>query len=197
LQPNFLLVRRYALSLSGARCYLFPKSTPAKSEKSVSQFSAGELAELGQIIRKARRAKEYVQKSSLRDTNPVSVGMILKPIGTRDDWYTDSRTQCCASISRARYTVSSSQLGIFVALAFAPARADAQGIAGELAALKAQVAAPQTQVNTQQEQIITLQNQLANAKDVLALEPFVSVDPNSENGVIGPNIKFTGALSLQ
>jgi hypothetical protein len=34
---------------------------------------------------------------------------------------------------------------------------------------------------------------LANAKNVLALDPFVSVDPNPEIGVIGPNIIFKGA----
>ena len=39
----------------------------------------------------------------------------------------------------------------------------------------------------------TLQSQLANAKNVLALDPFVSVDPNPESGVIGPNIIFKGA----
>ena len=84
-----LRTREDALSLRGARCYLFPMSTLAEIEKSVSQFSAEELAELEQIIRKARRAKEQVQKSSLRDANPVSVGKILKPIGTRDEWYSE------------------------------------------------------------------------------------------------------------
>ena len=77
------------MSLRGARCYLFPMSTLAEIEKSVSQFSAGELAELEQIIRKARREKEQAQKPSLRDTNQVSVGRILKPIGTRDEWYSE------------------------------------------------------------------------------------------------------------
>jgi len=62
-------------------------TTLAEIEKSVSQFSAEELAELERIIRKARREKE--QKPSLRDTNPVSVGRILKPIGTRDEWYNE------------------------------------------------------------------------------------------------------------
>ena len=72
-----------------ARCYLFPMSTLAEIEKSVAQLSAEELAELELIIRKARRAKEQSQKPSLRDTNPVSVGTILKPIGTRDEWYSE------------------------------------------------------------------------------------------------------------
>ena len=84
-----LRTREDALSLRGALCYLCPVSTLAEIEKSVSQFSAEELAALEQIIRKARRAKEQVQKSSLRDANPVSVGKILKPIGTRDEWYSE------------------------------------------------------------------------------------------------------------
>jgi hypothetical protein len=44
---------------------------------------------LEEIIRKARRQKEQARKSSLRDTDPVSVGTILKPIGTRDEWYSE------------------------------------------------------------------------------------------------------------
>jgi hypothetical protein len=64
-------------------------STLAEIEKSVSQFSVEELAELERIVRKARREKEQAQKPSLRDTNPVSAGRILKPIGTRDEWYNE------------------------------------------------------------------------------------------------------------
>ena len=60
-------------------------STLAEIEKYISQFSAEELAELERIVRKTRREKEQAQKPSLRDTNPVSVGRILKPIGTRDE----------------------------------------------------------------------------------------------------------------
>jgi len=64
-------------------------STLAEIEKYISQFSAEELAELERIIRKARREMEQAQKPSLRDTNPVSVGRILKSIGTRDEWYNE------------------------------------------------------------------------------------------------------------
>jgi len=81
--------------------------------------------------------------------------------------------------------------GSVVLLAPVPARA--QGVPAEIAALQKQVGALQTQVSAQQAQITSLQNQLTAAKPVLALAPFVSVDPNPENGVIGPNIKFTGA----
>jgi hypothetical protein len=64
-------------------------STLADIEKSIPQFSAEELAKLEEIIRKARRQKEQARKPSLRDTDPVSVGTILKPIGTRDEWYSE------------------------------------------------------------------------------------------------------------
>ena len=68
---------------------MFPVSTLADIEKSIAQFSAEELAKLEEIIRKARRQKEQAWKPSLRDTDPVSVGTILKPIGTRDEWYSE------------------------------------------------------------------------------------------------------------
>ena len=68
---------------------MFPVSTLADIEKSIAQFSAEELAKLEEIIRKARRQKEQARKPSLRDTDPVSVGTILKPIGTRDEWYSE------------------------------------------------------------------------------------------------------------
>ena len=64
-------------------------STLADIEKSIAQFSAEELAKLEEIIRKARRQKEQSRKPSLRDTDPVSVGTILKPIGPRDEWYSE------------------------------------------------------------------------------------------------------------
>ena len=51
----------------------------------------------------------------------------------------------------------------------------------------------QNEINSLQASNTTLQNQLAHAKNVLALDPFVSVDPNPEIGVIGPNIIFSGA----
>jgi len=82
-------VKREALSLRGARCYFFSVSTLADIEKSIAQFSAEELSKLEEIIRKARRQKEQAQRPSLRDTDPVSVGTILKPIGTRDEWYSE------------------------------------------------------------------------------------------------------------
>lgn len=74
------------LSSEGAWCYLFPMRTLAEIEKAVPHFSAEELAELEQFIRNARREKENARKPSLRGIEPVSVGTILQPIGTRDEW---------------------------------------------------------------------------------------------------------------
>jgi hypothetical protein len=81
--------------------------------------------------------------------------------------------------------------GIFVALALAPASAEAQGVPGEIAALKAQVTALQTQVDKLQTQLTAVQS-----NNALKLGPFVSVNPNGtglDKGVTGPNIYFTGA----
>jgi Cu2+-containing amine oxidase len=60
-------------------------------EKAVPQLSAEELVKLEQVIRKTRREKEKVRKPSLRDIEPVSVGEILQPLGTRDQWYDEMR----------------------------------------------------------------------------------------------------------
>ena len=77
---------------------------------------------------------------------------------------------------------ASVSLGVLAASAPIPALGD------EIAVLKAQVATLQLQVQA-------LQNQLAKVEhnNALLLDPFVTVDPNPEKGVIGPNIKFTGA----
>jgi hypothetical protein len=102
--------------------------------------------------------------------------------------------------------------GLLVAVAPLPVRADNdeesrhgredndRGIRAEITALQAQVASLQSTVSALQDQVnslqtsnTALQNQLAHAKNVLALDPFVSVDPNPEIGVIGPNIVFSGA----
>jgi len=101
-------------------------------------------------------------------------------------------------------------LAVF-AMAALPTRAvvHAQGIPSQIAALQTQLnslqatvsvleeqvgslqtnnAALQSQVNTLQTQLLAVQSNHA-----LLLGPFVSVDPNPEIGVIGPNIVFTGA----
>jgi len=65
----------------------------------------------------------------------------------------------------------------------------------EIATLQAQVAALQETVSNLQTTVSAQQSQLTaiQSSNVFALNSFVSVDPNPENGVIGPNIIFKGA----
>jgi len=74
-----------------------------------------------------------------------------------------------------------------------------QGLQKELSAMAAQVASLQATVSALQKQVgdlqtsnATLQTQLADAKNVLALDPFVSVNSNEAGGT-GPVITFHGA----
>jgi hypothetical protein len=92
--------------------------------------------------------------------------------------------------------------GFVFALAPMTVRAAAGGVPAEISALQTQVAELQSIVHTLQDQVSALQTsnavlhkQLAavQSNKALLLGPFVDVDPNPENGVIGPNIKFTGA----
>jgi hypothetical protein len=61
--------------------------------------------------------------------------------------------------------------------------------------LQATVSALESQIDTLQAGNTTLQKQLATVQSnhALLLGPFVSVDPNPEIGVMGPNIIFSGA----
>jgi hypothetical protein len=61
-------------------------------------------------------------------------------------------------------------------------------VPADIAALKAQVAALQSQVQALQTQLAAVQS-----NNALKLGPFVTVDPNPENDVIGPSITFKGA----
>ena len=66
---------------------------------------------------------------------------------------------------------------------------------GEVSALKEANTGLQNEVNSLQTSNTTLRSQLTTvqANNALKLGPFVSVDPNPEIGVIGPNIIFRGA----
>jgi outer membrane murein-binding lipoprotein Lpp len=79
-------------------------------------------------------------------------------------------------------------VGSVVSLAPISTHAAPGGVPAEIAELKAQVAALQSQVHALQSQLAAVQS-----NNALKLGPFVTVDPNPENGVRGPNIKFTGA----
>jgi len=87
--------------------------------------------------------------------------------------------------------------GFLVALAPMPARAeDDEGeVHKEIETLEAKVASLQATISALQGQISSLQSQLAvvQSNPVLALGPFVTVDPNAEIGVAGPHITFKGA----
>jgi hypothetical protein len=72
-------------------------------------------------------------------------------------------------------------------------QATVSALQGQVNKLQTSNTGLQNQVNSLQASNTTLQNQLANAKNVLALDPFVRVDPNPEIGVRGPNIIFSGA----
>jgi hypothetical protein len=58
--------------------------------------------------------------------------------------------------------------------------------------LQNEIGGLQSQIANLQAANAGLQGQLTAARNVLALAPFVSVDPNPEAGVIGPNIVFKG-----
>jgi hypothetical protein len=110
--------------------------------------------------------------------------------------------------------------GLFFALAPMPTRADDdkdmrhgrdddKETRAEIAALKAQVESLRSHVSSLQTSNTTLQNEIKSletsnttlqtqlaavqSNHALLLGPFVSLDPNPEIGVIGPNITFTGA----
>lgn len=74
-------------------------------------------------------------------------------------------------------------------------RDDDEGIRQELHALRAEVASLHAAVSGLEQQNESLQVQLAAVRSnrALLLGPFVSVDPNPEAGVAGPNITFRGA----
>lgn len=62
-------------------------STLAEVEAAVPQFSAKELAELEQFVRKARLQKARPGGCSALDLPPLDLGKILKPLGGRAEWY--------------------------------------------------------------------------------------------------------------
>ena len=89
---------------------------------------------------------------------------------------------------------------IFPALAYAQENSPTEALQAQINSLQTTVTSLQNQVNslqttntTLQSDVTALQNELTAARSVLALGPYVSVDPNVEIGVIGPNIVFSGA----
>ena len=62
-------------------------STLAEIEKAIPHLTASELAELEQFIRQARQEKVVVPGHSVLDIKPSNLGEMLRPLGTREEWY--------------------------------------------------------------------------------------------------------------
>ena len=62
-------------------------STLAEIEAAVPQLTASELAELEQFIRRAKREKAVTPARSVLDMEPLNLGQMLRPLGTREEWY--------------------------------------------------------------------------------------------------------------
>lgn len=62
-------------------------STLAEIEAAIPQLTIGELAELEQFLRKAKREKAAEPGRSVLDMEPLNLGTMLRPLGTREEWY--------------------------------------------------------------------------------------------------------------
>ena len=62
-------------------------STLAEVEAVVPQFSAEELAELERFVHRTRLRKTHGRGRSALDLPPLDLGRMLKPLGTREQWY--------------------------------------------------------------------------------------------------------------
>jgi hypothetical protein len=79
--------RRSSLLEAGADVTLAAMSTLTEVEAVVPQFSAKELAELEQFVRHIRLKKTQGSGRSALDLPPLDLGRMLKPLGTRAEWY--------------------------------------------------------------------------------------------------------------
>ena len=62
-------------------------STLAEIEAAIPQLTASELAELEQFVRKTKREKTAEPRRSVLDIKPSNLGKMLRPLGTREEWY--------------------------------------------------------------------------------------------------------------
>jgi hypothetical protein len=62
-------------------------STLAEIEQAIPQLTASELSELERVVREAKRARTAGGGQSILDIKPSNLGKILKPLGTREEWY--------------------------------------------------------------------------------------------------------------
>jgi FtsZ-binding cell division protein ZapB len=156
-----------------------------------------------------------------RELNRATVGVVnrtdIRGRVTADEMNRGLRTGKERSfwrIASLTFLGSLTVAGLFVAVVPMPVRADDdensrhghedndRGLRAEITALQAQLASLQSTVSALQDQVNSLQatntalkSQVAavQSNHALLLGPFVSVDPNPEIGVIGPNIIFSGA----
>ena len=66
-------------------------STLAEIEAAIPQLTTAELAELEQFVREAKRGKMTVPQHSVLDIKPSNLGKMLRPLGTREEWYDEMR----------------------------------------------------------------------------------------------------------
>ena len=62
-------------------------STLTEVEAVVSAFSIEELAELERFVRTTKQAKSAKAQCSALDLAPLNLGRLLRPLGTREEWY--------------------------------------------------------------------------------------------------------------
>ena len=72
---------------AGADTTLPGMSTLSEVEALVPQFSAKELVELEQFVRKTRLQKTQRNGCSALALPPLDLGRMLKPLGAREEWY--------------------------------------------------------------------------------------------------------------
>jgi hypothetical protein len=62
-------------------------STLAEVEAAVATFSPEELAELERFVRATKQTKSAKARHSVMDLAPLNLGKMLRPLGTREEWY--------------------------------------------------------------------------------------------------------------
>ena len=62
-------------------------STLAEIEKAIPQLTASELADLEQFVHRAWQEKSGPAGHSIFDIEPSNLGEMLRPLGTREEWY--------------------------------------------------------------------------------------------------------------
>ena len=62
-------------------------STLAEIEKAVPQLTASELAELERFVQKVKRERTSAVGHSIMEIKPSNLGKMLRPLGTREEWY--------------------------------------------------------------------------------------------------------------